>query len=59
MVPRKVRHVVEEHTSNRGTVFIQLVVAVGFAKKAKTSNKCSTGNKVVTGCDILMGLKDA
>ena len=59
MVPRKVRHVVEEHTSNRGTGFIQLVTAVEFAKKAKTSNKGCTSNKVVTGCDILMDLKIA
>lgn len=53
------RHVVEEHTSNRGTVSIQLVVAVEFAKKAKTRNKGCTSTKVVTGCDILMGLKVA
>lgn len=56
-VPMQVRHVVEEHTSNRGTVFIQLVVAVEFAKKAKTSNKGCTSNKVVTVCDTHMDIE--
>lgn len=56
LAPRKVRHVEEEHTSNRGTVFIQFVTTVQFAKKAKTSNKGCTSNKVITG-DIHMDLK--
>lgn len=33
LVPRKVRHMLEQHASNRGTVSIQLVVAVEFAKE--------------------------
>lgn len=53
LVPRKVRHVVKEHTSSRGIIFIQLVIAVEFTKKEKTSKK------VVTGCHIPMDLKVA
>jgi len=50
---------VEEHTSNRGTVFIQLVIAIEFAKKATANNKGCTNNKVLTGCDSLIDLKVA